>query len=125
MRWKFENDRPIYIQIVEQVKTFIISGEYSAGERLPSVRDIAAESGVNPNTVQKALAELENSGLVRTNRTSGRFITDDEELIKKMKTEYAEKTISEVCKSLLKLGFNSTQITKLVEKNMKGGSLNE
>lgn len=125
MRWKFENDRPIYIQIVEQVKTFIISGDYLPGERLPSVRDIAAESGVNPNTVQKALAELENSELVRTNRTSGRFITEDEELIKKMKTEYAEKIISDVCKKLLKLGFNSAEISELVEKNMKGGNFDE
>ena len=125
MGWKFENDRPIYLQIVEQVKNFIISGEYAAGQRLPSVRDIAAEAKVNPNTVQRALAELENCGLVYANRTSGRYITDDAKLIEKMKSEYADKLVKNVCESLAKIGFNSKQVSDMVTKHMKGGMINE
>ncbi len=125
MGWKFENDRPIYLQIVEQVKNCIISGEYAAGQRLPSVRDIAAEAKVNPNTVQRALTELENSGLVYSNRTSGRYITDDAALIENMKSNYAEKLICSVCGLLSEMGFSARQITDLVTKHMKGGKNNE
>ena len=79
MAWKLDNDRPIYAQIVEKIKLRIISGFYQPGSKLPSVRDLALEAGVNPNTMQKAFAELENSGLLITMRTSGRMVTEDED----------------------------------------------
>ena len=76
MAWSFENGRPIYTQLLEQIEQRIISGEYSAGEKLPSVRELAAEAAVNPNTMQRAMAKLEQRGLVVTNRTAGRTVTE-------------------------------------------------
>ena len=80
MAWDLKSDRPIYTQLVEEIELRIISGRYEAGEKLASVRDLAAEAAVNPNTMQRALAELEQRGLVYSQRTSGRFITEDKEL---------------------------------------------
>lgn len=77
MAWELDSDRPIFIQIVERIQMEIISGKYSPGDKLPSVRDLAAVAAVNPNTMQKALTELERTGLVYSQRTSGRFITED------------------------------------------------
>lgn len=77
MNFIFDNDRPIYIQLVEQLKQYIVSARLKPGERLPSVRDLAMESKVNPNTMQKALSELEDDKLIYTERTNGKFVTDD------------------------------------------------
>ena len=76
MAWTLDSDRPIFLQIVERIQTDIVSGRYQPGDKLPSVRDLAAEASVNPNTMQKAFAELERTGLVYSRRTSGRFITE-------------------------------------------------
>ena len=81
MAWELDSDRPIFIQIVERIQMEIISGKYSPGDKLPSVRDLAAVAAVNPNTMQKALTELERTGLVYSQRTSGRFITEDAKMI--------------------------------------------
>ena len=83
MAWELDSDRPIFIQIVERIQMEIISGKYSPGDKLPSVRDLAAVAAVNPNTMQKALTELERTGLVYSQRTSGRFITEDAKMIEK------------------------------------------
>ena len=77
MPWELSNDRPIYLQLMERIQMDIVSGKYHAGDKLPSVRDLAIEAAVNPNTMQKALSELERVGLVYSQRTSGRFITED------------------------------------------------
>ena len=79
MKWQFSNDAPIYSQLIEQIKVGIVSGAFPPGERLPSVRDLATEAGVNPNTMQRALAELERDGLVYSQRTAGRFVTEDQD----------------------------------------------
>ena len=86
MPWELDNDRPIYLQLMERIQQDIVSGIYKPGDRLPSVRDLAVEAAVNPNTMQKALSELERSGLVYSQRTSGRFITEDTQLLDEMKT---------------------------------------
>ena len=83
MPWELDNDRPIYLQLMERIQHDIISGVYKPGDKIPSVRDLALDAAVNPNTMQKALSELERSGLLYSQRTSGRFITDDEKLLKK------------------------------------------
>ena len=77
MEWNFRSDLPIYSQLVERIKLGIVSGSFRPGERLPSVRDMAAEAGVNPNTMQRALQELERDGMVYAQRTAGRFVTED------------------------------------------------
>jgi len=89
----FDNNRPIYIQLVENLRIKIISGRFKPGERLPSVRELALIAKVNPNTMQKALAELEEEGLIYTERTNGKFVTDNMELIEKIKIELAKEKV--------------------------------
>lgn len=116
IRWNFTNDKPIYLQMIEMVKRLIVSGEIKPGDRLDSVRDIAASAKVNPNTVQRALAELERTGLVYTQRTNGRFITDDENLIESIKTELAQNEIIEFLGKMEQLGFDKHQICEMIKR---------
>lgn len=119
MTWHFQNDRPIYTQLLEQIRLRIISGEYSAGSKLPSVRELAAEASVNPNTMQKALSELEQSGLIYSQRTSGRYVTEDTAMIESIKEEIAEEKIIEFLKVMNSLGLKPGDTLKLVEKAAK------
>ncbi len=114
MLWDISSDRPIYLQLIEQIQAAIISGYYKPGDKLPSVRDLAAEATVNPNTMQKALSELELTGLVHSNRTAGRFITSDEELINRLKKEEASKEILEFLDNMQLLGFTTEEILALL-----------
>lgn len=115
----FQNDRPIYTQLLEQIRLRIISGEYSPGSKLPSVRDLAAEASVNPNTMQKALSELEQSRLIYSQRTSGRYVTEDTTMIEQVKEEIAEEKIREFFKVMVSLGLKPGDTLKLVEKAAK------
>lgn len=116
MEYQFTNDKPIYLQLIDYFKAQIISGELPEGGRLDSVRDLAVKAQVNPNTMQKALVELERMGLVRTERTSGRFITDDKEKIINMKKEVAESEIAAFLERMKALGFDKEEIIKIIEK---------
>ena len=89
MPWDLDNERPIYLQLMERIQQDIVSGVYKPGEKIPSVRDLALDAAVNPNTMQKALSELERSGLVYSQRTSGRFITEDAGMLKELKRNEA------------------------------------
>ena len=117
MEYQFTNDRPIYLQLMDYFKLEIMSGELQEGERLDSVRDLALKAKVNPNTMQKALSELERLELVRTERNSGRFITDDREKIQAMKEEAAGEEINAFLARMKKLGFT---VSEIVEKISKG-----
>lgn len=119
MAWTLDSSRPIYAQIVERVQLEIISGHYSPGDKLPSVRDLAGNAGVNPNTMQKALSELERSGLVHSLRTSGRFITEDTDMIKKMREDLASIQIKEFLDKMRQMGFNRNETIELMQKIMK------
>lgn len=119
MKWEIDNNKPIYIQLLEQLKLNIISGELQVGEKLDSVRLMAQEAEVNPNTMQKALTELEREGLVYSKRTSGRFVTDDYEKIKYMREEVANLRIKELKDTLKKLGYNGEEIIDLVTHNLR------
>ncbi len=119
MPWDFDNSKPIYIQLVEELKLRVISGQLPAGSKLNSVRDLAEEAGVNPNTMQRALAELERDQLVYSQRTSGRFVTEDMELIKTMRNQYATTKIKEVTVALLQLGYTKEELLKLIEEDLK------
>ena len=116
MQYQFTNERPIYLQIMDIFKTEIISGTYQLGQKIDSVRDLALKAKVNPNTMQKALSELERIGLVRTERNSGRFITEDSELINTMKQEIAEKEITIFLEKMSSLGFDKQSIINLINK---------
>ena len=119
MPWNLDSDRPIYLQLMERIQHDIISGTYKPGDKLPSVRELAMEASVNPNTMQKALSELERIGLVHSRRTSGRFITEDETMIKQLKTETATEHIREFLKSMEYIGFTRPEILELVQDTMK------
>lgn len=121
MPWSLDNERPIYLQLMERIQRDIISGVYHAGEKLPSVRELAVEAAVNPNTMQKALSELERSGLVYSQRTSGRFITEDETMLQEMKTNLANEHIKEFLEKMKQLGFPQEETLILIEKSVKGG----
>ena len=119
MKWELDSERPIYIQLVEQIQAGIISGYYKPGDKLPSVRDLAMEAAVNPNTMQKALSELEKPGLVYTNRTSGRYITSDEDLIKSLKKESASSLILEFLDRMKQIGFPPQEALSLISNLVK------
>ena len=114
MKWDIKEGIPIYTQLVQQIRTGIASGEYSPGSRLPSVRDMAMEAGVNPNTMQRALAELERDGLVFTVRTSGRFITEDSKLLAGLRSDLAAEHIGGMFEQLKKLGMDDREIVRSV-----------
>ncbi len=115
MNSNFDNNIPIYLQLVEQLTVYIISGEISVGERLPSVRDLALQLKVNPNTVQKALAELEAIGLIFTERTNGKFVTEDNLLIEKHKKEYADIITQKYIDNMEKIGFHKDEVLLLIK----------
>ena len=119
MAWDLKNDRPIYTQLVEQIAIGIVSGNYPIGEKLPSVRDLASQAAVNPNTMQRALTELERKGLVHTQRTNGRYITEDNRMIEKVRQELAQEQISEFIQSMTKLGFKKNETVQLINKFME------
>lgn len=106
MEYIFDNERPIYIQLVEIIRTKIVSGNLKKGEKLPSVRELALTMKVNPNTMQKALVELENEGLVYTERTNGKFVTEDEDLIEKVKKELAKEKVNTYLNSMKNIGIS-------------------
>lgn len=116
MKWEFKDDRPIYLQIAETVKTAVVSGEIPPGERLSSVRELAAEAGVNPNTMQKALFELERSGLVFSSRTSGRFVTADGVLIASEKQSLAREKTEEFVRQMDSIGIKKDEIIKILSE---------
>jgi DNA-binding transcriptional regulator YhcF (GntR family) len=119
MQWELDSERPVYIQLIEQIQAGIISGYYKPGDKLPSVRDLAADATVNPNTMQKALAELERIGLVYTNRTSGRFITSDEGMITMLKGQSAKEYIMDFIERMKQLGFDPEETLRLVTEIVK------
>jgi GntR family transcriptional regulator len=119
MPWNLDSSRPIYLQIIEQVQMDIITGRYQPGDKLPSVRDLAQEAAVNPNTMQKALSELERSGLIYSQRTSGRFITEDKELIHQMKKELAAAEVSAFVAHMKQLGITPEEIRQLLAETIE------
>ena len=120
MPWELSNDRPIYLQLMERIQMDIVSGKYQAGNKLPSVRDLALEAAVNPNTMQKALLELERNGLVYSQRTSGRFITEDVTMIKELKQQLANEHILEYFEKMKQLGFCKEEALQLMQERIKG-----
>lgn len=116
MKFVFDNDRPIYIQLVEQLRLFILSGKLSEGERLPSVRELAVIAKVNPNTMQKALVELEDDKLIYTERTNGKFVTDDKKLLKNFREELAKEKVITFVDDMKFIGFSKEEIIEYLRK---------
>ena len=117
MAWQFDDERPIYTQLLEKIRVFIISGQYPPGSKLPPVRELAAEASVNPNTMQKAFAELERTGLIYTQRTAGRFVTEDDELIRQYRRRIALEKIEEFMKAMKEMGYSREEVIALMERD--------
>ena len=120
MAWDLTADRPIFLQLIEIIQISIISGKYPPGGKLPSVRDLAQEAAVNPNTMQKALSELERKGLLFSQRTSGRFITEDVSMIEELKTTLAREKMKQFLESMQMLGFQKEETLALMTEILKG-----
>lgn len=116
MNFVFDNDRPIYIQLVEQLKQDIVSGRIKAGERLLSVRELAIQTQVNPNTMQKALAELEEEKLIYTERTNGKFVTENKQLIENVKKELANKRVQKYLEDMEKIGITNIEAIRYLQE---------
>ena len=121
MIWTFKDDRPIYSQLVDLIKIGIVSSEWQPGSKLPSVRDLAEEAGGNPNTMQRALSDLERDGLVYPKRTSGRYITEDNDMIDSVRKTIAEENINSFLDSMKKLGFTPEETLEVFKKAVEGG----
>ncbi len=116
MQWKLDNAAPIYAQLVDQLKMRIVTGVYPMGSRMPAVRELAMEAGVNPNTMQRALQELERQGLVYSQRTSGRFVTEDSDAVLGEKEKLAEAYVNTFLAQMSMLGFGQKEILDMLRR---------
>lgn len=116
MPWEISSEKSVYLQLIDIIKQKIMSGEYQPGQRLPSVRELAADAAVNPNTMQRALTELEREGLLYTLRTSGRFVSEDENMIDGLRMTGAEQRTKEFYLEMIQSGFSSEDVRRLLEK---------
>ena len=121
MDWKLTGDRPIWLQLKEQITQRIILGEYPMGSRLPTVRELATEAGVNPNTMQRALAELETDGLAESNRTAGRLVTTDAAAVERIRSRMAGKCIDDFYEGMSQLGYDHAAARKKLEEETEDG----
>lgn len=115
MAWELSAQRPIWSQLVEQIQLRIVTGRYPAGSRLPSVRELAADASVNPNTMQRALSQLEADGLVCSQRTSGRFVTEQEETIMELKKTLAKNLVRDFLTRIEALGYTAKEAVQLLK----------
>lgn len=122
MAWKFDNNIPIYIQISNIIKLQIVTKQLKSGDKLPTVRDLAETAGVNPNTVQRALSDLETEGFVYSVRTTGRFVTDNVDLIQRTRVELAQNELETFVSNMLNLGFEESELVAQLEGFLKGDS---
>ncbi len=122
MEWDIRPDRPVYLQLVEQLELAIVTGEYPPGAKVPPVRELAAEAGVNPNTMQRALAALETKGLMAAHRTAGRSITEDETMLHALREEMAMEQTRAFCAAMQKLGLTPQETEALVRQCEKEGT---
>ncbi len=119
MRWEFHGDAPIHAQVTERIERLIVSGAIKPGERLPSVRSFALEAGVNPNTMQKALAELERSGLTYSQRTAGNFVTNDPQTIAAVRENLAAEQTRQYLQNMSELGYSPEEAEALLHGQIK------
>ncbi|HFH7790826.1 TPA: GntR family transcriptional regulator [Streptococcus agalactiae] len=119
MTWEFNEKSPIYSQIAEHIKMQIVSQEIKSGDQLPTVRELAQDAGVNPNTMQRAFTELEREGMVFSQRTSGRFVTEDNLLIGKIRQQVAKAELATFVNNMKKIGYKLDEITVALDHFIK------
>ena len=119
MPWKFNSNKPIYCQIVDVLVKDIVSGKYKIGEKLPSVRDLSLEAGVNPNTVQRAYMDVEQKGIIYTKRGEGRYVCEDYNIIENQGNQSLNTAIDDFVQNLRELGFSDTEILDGVKSKLE------
>lgn len=119
MKWKLDDSRPIWPQLKEQLMKAIVAGQYPSGEPFPTVRDLSENAGVNRNTMQRALSELESVGLLITNRTSGRTVTSDSSLIEKIRIELANENVESFLGEMASLGYSPEDVIEIIKGGLK------
>lgn len=122
MEYTFDSNRPIYLQIAEILEERIITGIYASGDKLPSVREIAVSTKTNPNTVMKALSQLESKGLIETRRTSGKYVRSQDDDLKTIRNEKAKSLCLNLIADLEKLGYSQNEISELWKENFAHAS---
>ena len=120
MSWSFDNTKPIYLQIMEKIKLQIVSHELEPNQQLPTVRDLASEAGVNPNTIQRALSDLEREGFVYSKRTTGRFVTEDLDLILQSRKQLSEEKLQQFVSCMLQFGYKKEELPNVLSDYIKG-----
>ena len=120
MSWTFDNKKPIYLQIMEKIKLQIVSHTLELNQQLPTVRELASEAGVNPNTIQRALSDLEREGFVYSKRTTGRFVTEDKELIAQSRKQLSEEELEHFVSSMIHFGYEKEELPSVVGDYIKG-----
>lgn len=120
MKWSINQDQAIYPQIVERFIKALISGEYVGGQKLPSVRDLAKQAAINPNTMQRAMAELEKREIVVNQRTSGKSISDNTQVIETVKKEYAKEQVDKFIAIMMEMGFSKNDILNAINLKLEG-----
>lgn len=118
MAWSFASDRPVYVQLSERLQKKILANEYSPGEQIPSVRQLAAETAVNPNTVQRALSELEAEGLLLVRGTLGKFVTEDSSVIERCKEKQARELVRSFVASAKEMSIPSEKLLAMIEEEI-------
>lgn len=116
MAWKFTGDRAVYLQIAERIKKSVLSGVYPPGVQIPSVRQLALEAAVNPNTVQHAFTELEHQGIILSRGTQGRYVTEDTETIEACRLEMARQYVQGFLKDIEQLGISEDQAITMIKE---------
>jgi len=125
MAWQFDSVTPIYLQIIMAIRSGVLKGTYPPGSKLPTVRELALQAGVNPNTVQRALTEMERDGLLHAERTTGRYVTTDQAVLENTRHKVSAAAIAAMCDKLRGLGLDDGQIIGQVEQWMKENQENE
>ena len=115
MSWEFQDHLPIYAQLMDTLKRRIVTGRYLPGEKLPSVRELAAEAGINPNTVQRAFSELEREGLIYTQRATGNYVTENADEIKSARQALAKTQVAEFLSNMQSLGYSVGDVIVLLQ----------
>lgn len=121
MTAKYESDKPIYLQIMDRISKEIVRGVLKPGNKLPSVRDMAIQSGVNPNTIQRTYSEMERMEIVETRRGQGTFVTEDEGMLMKLKRDLEIKMVEGFVQSMKEIGASEKEIVESVEEFLAGG----
>ena len=120
MSWTFDNNKPIYLQIMDKIKLQIVSHKLEPNQQLPTVRELASEAGVNPNTIQRALSDLEREGFVYTNRTAGRFVTEDLDLILKSRKQLSEEQLQQFVTGMVEFGYEKEELPTVLRDYIEG-----